>query len=180
MPRRFFTTTEKRKIVESIEAQKDSESLHSLCRYHKIQVKQLKQWKQAFQENPCPSRRSTAKSFHPGQPSTIQHLEQEILSWFEERTSVGLPTCINMVVVHLCKIDNEFRRKSKAAQTQSVRRVLLRHNIVYRKITHESQRPPQETALTASEFIHSVTYRIYTDYRDQDYIINMDETPMYF
>ena len=166
----FFTTSEKQNIVKSIEAQNYSASLCLLCRDHNIEIKQLIRWKQAFQDNPCPSRCSTAKSFHPGWRSTIQHLEQDILSWFEERSLASLSTSISMLVVHLCQKDNGFWRKTKSAQTHAVHPILPSNNIVYCQITHKSQSPPQETITAASEFICSVA-----ESTQQDYIINMGE-----
>ena len=180
MVRRSFTTTEKRKIVTDIVSKKDTVSLRSLCRENNIQIKQFQEWKKAFDENPFPSKRPTAKSFHTGRTSTIKHLEPEILSWFQERSGVGVRTTIPMIVVHLSKLDSDFRRKSENARKHAVRRVLQRHNIVYRQVTHESQKAPQETIETATEFMESVRSRMESGFRHQDYILNMDETPIYF
>ena len=85
-----------------------------------------------------------------------------------------------MIVLHLSKLDSDFRRKSENARKHAVRRVLQRHNIVYRQVTHESQKAPQETIETATEFMESVRSRMESGFHHQDYILNMDETLIYF
>ena len=180
MARRSFTTLEKKAIVEDIEKKKGGNtSLRALCREHKIQIKQFQQWKQSFDEKLQPSQRWSAKSFHHGRTSSISHLETAILNWFEERSIVGLPTSVPMLVIHLSKMDNNFRCWTNKAQTHAVRRVLKRHRIVYCAVTHESQHLPLETRETATAYVAAMVPQMYRLFRDQRYIINMDETPIF-
>ena len=46
--------------------------------------------------------------------------------------------------------------------------------------THESQKDPRETSAEALDFVKSVCQKLTQSCRHQDYIINMDQTPVPF
>ena len=85
-----------------------------------------------------------------------------------------------MLLIHLCQIDGEFCPHMKPSQVQAIRHLLKRNQIVYRAVTHESQKSPEETSGIASDFIVSMIPRVLGIVRDQQFILNMDQSPVYF
>ena len=74
----------------------------------------------------------------------------------------------------------EFREKSRDAQLQIVRRFMRQTNYTYRVGTHESQKAPGESAAEAKDFMELVRAMVSEPNRHQDYVINMDQTPVPF
>ena len=149
-----MTVSAKKLVVDDIDKRLGTMSLQGLCREHQIQAKQYKDWKKTFESSPKgQDPRWNAVTVHKGRPSSLSHLEDDIMSWFCERENYGLPTTVNMCVVFLCSLDDNFRRKTKKAQIHSVRRILKKNAVVYRAVTHTSQKKPEETRATALEFI---------------------------
>ena len=87
---------------------------------------------------------------------------------------------IRMVVTKASELDPVFRRKGKETKERCVRRFVKSHQLVYRVHTHESQRPPQEVEDEALYFLGMMQPMVREANRSEDYIINMDQTPVFF
>ena len=61
-----------------------------------------------------------------------------------------------------------------------VRRILQSHSIVIRAKTHQAQRHPKEIVDEAKHFVSRITPLLTSPNRDQRYIINMDQTQVFF
>ena len=84
---------------------------------------------------------------------------------------------LSMFILKACELDPSFRReKSEEARKISMRRFLKKNNIVYRQVTHESQKLPSEVVARASDWMDSIQHQIDLQGRDPKYIINMDQT----
>ena len=180
MAKKFLMMSQKKNVVTNIDERKDTASMRSLCREHNIQVVQYKNWKDQLENRNPKDTCWGAMTIHKGRPSSLSHLEDDIMTWFCERKNYGLATTINMCVVHLCSINDEFRRKTKRAQIQAVCRILRKNAIVYRCVTHTLQRKPEDTKTSALEFVSTIIPRMIGLFQDQRFILNMDETPVYF
>ena len=110
---------------------------------------------------------STALTFHKGKESSISHLENEVLDWFHEQTAHGLVVSVNMLLIHLCQIDGEFCHRTKPSHVQAIHHLLKRNQIVYRAVTHESLKSPEDTSGIASDYIVSMIPRMLGIVRDQ-------------
>ena len=60
------------------------------------------------------------------------------------------------------------------------RRLLRSHSIVIRSKTHQAQRHPKEMVDEVKHFVSHVTPLLASPNHDQRYIINMDQTPVFF
>lgn len=92
----------------------------------------------------------------------------------------GMCVSVRMVVQKACELDNSVRRKSDRAKDQSICRFVKAHGLVHRVHTHESQRPPHEVANEAIEFIVRIRPLLVGMFRHEDWIINVDQTPVFF
>ena len=61
-----------------------------------------------------------------------------------------------------------------------VRRLPRSHSIVIHSKTHQAQRHPKEMVDEAKHFVSHVTPLLASPNHDQWYIINMDQTPVFF
>ena len=78
------------------------------------------------------------------------------------------------------RVEKGFREKSDYSQKYQVSRWLKRNNFVHRMATHESQKDPRVTVAEALDFLECQRPRLIEPTRHQDYLINMDQTPVPF
>jgi hypothetical protein len=70
--------------------------------------------------------------------------------------------------------------KTVRAKDLAVRRFLASNKIVLRAVTHECQRPPEALRQEAKDFIDFVKPTLTGVNRCERYILNMDQTPIFF
>ena len=89
-----------------------------------------------------------------------------------------------MIVMTACKLlgtDSVFSSKSYAARAQSVSRWMARNDLSIRTGTHQAQAPPQTVSSAAEDFMVTIARpAVNQPYRDRNFIINMDQTPVFF
>jgi hypothetical protein len=86
-----------------------------------------------------------------------------------------------MIVLKACTLMREFKEKSREARYHTVRRWIKHHGFVHRMGTHESQKAPSVTAGLAEDYmVQTVRPLLSQPNRSQDYILNMDQTPVPF
>jgi len=80
------------------------------------------------------------------------------------------------------RVDKILRSKKKAALTgpSCVKRFMHAHSFSYRMGTHTSQRPPAEVESEAADFMRFMRGIVSGGNRDRRFIINMDQTPVFF
>jgi hypothetical protein len=85
------------------------------------------------------------------------------------------------IVIQASRLMVDFQRKSMLARYQCVRRWIRKHSFVHRMGTHEtSQRSPSKTAGMALDHVRTICPRLLQSNRHQDFILNMDQTPVPF
>ena len=92
----------------------------------------------------------------------------------------GMPVSLRMVYLKGGELNASFRRKLVPAKYAAVQRFERSHRFVIRIKTHVSQRHLLETQQEALDFIMFIQPRIIGRHRHPDYIINMDQTPIFF
>ena len=65
MAKIFWTIAQKKKVVEDIEKRKATASLRLLCKEHKIQVIQYKNWKQSLEDVTTSSKKLLHSTYFP-------------------------------------------------------------------------------------------------------------------
>jgi hypothetical protein len=121
-----------------------------------------------------------AKSLCDGRSSILQPVEQDLLRYIFELREHGIGVTTNMVVCKAASLMRSFREKSRVAQYNCARRFILSHSLVYRMPTHEQQRDPRDVAAESLDFVKIVRPKLSKPCRHQDYILNMDQTPIPF
>ena len=75
---------------------------------------------------------------------------------------------------------SEFHTKSFTARCSCVKRFMHAHSYTYRMGKHTSQRPPAEVEGEAFDFLRFVRVNVSGGNHDRRFIINMDQTPVFF
>jgi hypothetical protein len=85
-----------------------------------------------------------------------------------------------IVLLKACQISRPFKTKTRCAQINIVQRFIRSKQLVYQIGTHELQKDPRETDAEAKDYIEVTKTKIVGQNRDQNFIINMDQTPVPF
>jgi hypothetical protein len=120
------------------------------------------------------------KSVCTGPISQLKEIEEPLLRFIFEMREQGMAVSHFMVVVKASSLSDDFAAKSESAQFSAVRRFVSAHSLVYRMGTHEAQRDPEEVRGEAMEYMNSVRSIVEESHRDRRFILNMDQTPVYF
>ncbi len=125
--------------------------------------------------------KSKRKANHPGPPiGQLKHLEDALLRFIFEQREQGITVSILGIIVKASSLSPEFNEKHFIARASAVKRFIHAHSIVYRMGTHESQRKPDEVAAEASDYMGVMRQICEGPHRDRRFIMNMDQTPVYF
>ena len=181
MPRRkLFTNREKLHILSQIdERQQAGETLRGCCRHFNIQPSQVRRWMKTRGDisNPLAANRG---SLHTGRVSILLGMEEELLRWFFELREQGFMVSVRLFTLRACELSAAFRRKTPQAKDCVIRRFLASNKIVLRAVTHECQRPPEQLRREALDFIEYARPKIVGPNRHPAFVINMDQTPIFF
>lgn len=177
--RRRFSNAERLAIVRNVRRRVQAgESIRSACGALNIIPKQYREWSKT--SSAIINHSSNAKSICKGPASILTLIEEDLLKFIFELREQGFAVSISAVVIQASRLMPEFQRKSTHARYQCVRRWIRKHSLVHRMGTHESQRSPSETAGMALDYVEIIRPRLGQSNRHQDFIINMDQTPIPF
>ena len=124
--------------------------------------------------------RSKKKAALTGPSSQLKAIEGDLLRYIFEQREQGVEIKVFTVVLRASYMSPEFREKSFTARCSCVKRFMHAHSFSYRMGTHTSQRPPAEVEGEASDFMRFVRVIVSGANRDRRFILNMDQTPVYF
>ena len=121
-----------------------------------------------------------AKRTHSGRIHCLAEHTEDLLAFIFELREKGKGVTIPMVAVKAAQISEDFRNKTELVN-HSARRCVRSQGLVFRLGTNVSQRSPQEVVADAMDFIVNVVRpKVSEPTRHQDYVINMDQTPVPF
>jgi DDE superfamily endonuclease len=179
--RKRYTMQEKMSLLRAIRRNVETcqISIRKACMdaniHHKLYLSWMKQIvTMSDAKNP------KAKSHCAGRESTLKSNEADLLRFIFELREQGMGVTTTMVMLKASSLSRDFREKSRNAQYHAARRFILSHGLVHRMATHESQKDPRTTAAEALDFVMSIRPRLTQPCRHQDYILNMDQTPVPF
>jgi hypothetical protein len=158
------------------------EQLKPLARQYGLQASQLKAWMRCLPalERKAEEGSGRVKTIHSGRPSSLNAHKDTLLQWFYEIRQGGMPVTMRLIVLRVSQLSAGFRRKGQQTKYSVVRRFLRANNIVIRVATHEAQKPPKEAMDAAKAFVHSLVPTLRAPNRQLSFILNMDQTPVYF
>ena len=149
------------------------------CREINIDHKQICEWRKKSGLLKAATNKK-ARCLHPGVPSMLQPYIDGLLSFIFELRDTGMAVTNTIVLLKAAQICRDFHEKSRSAQYYIVRRFIKTHGLVYRMGTHVSQRAPAEMESEASDFNMVTRPKVSDPCRHQDYVLNMDQTPIPF
>lgn len=181
MPRRVvITNREKVAFLKEIDRRQGlGESLRGICRSLQIQPSQARKWKKLEDKLSQPNVGNRG-SLHDGHPSILASVESDLLRWFFDLCKQGIMVSTRLIVIKAIQLKAPFRRQSPRAKELAVRRLLSSNRIVTRCVTHTCQRLPHAICQEALDFIHYMRDKVVGGNREGKYIINMDQTPIFF
>ena len=153
--------------------------MRGICRSLQIQPSQARKWKK-LEDNLSQPNVGNRGSLHDGHPSILASVESDLLRWFFDLRKQGIMVSTRLIVIKASQLNAQFRRKSPRAKELAVRRLLSSNRIVTRCVTHTCQRLPHAICQEALDFIHYMRDKVVGGNREGKYIINMDQTPIFF
>lgn len=177
--RRRFTNCNRLSIVRNVNRRLAAgQTIRAACRELGIIPKQYREWKKKSQDmSKC---RPAAMSICKGHDGILKPIEEQLLRFVFELREQGMTVSHPMIAVKAAALCRPFREKSRNARLLIVGRWKKHHGLTYRMGTNESQRAPSETKAEAEDFMNIVRPIVSEANRHQDYIINMDQTPVWF
>lgn len=177
-----YTNSQKLAMVRTVKkrAIAGDESIRSVCAELSIQPQQYRRWLKQTKEM---GNKLHCESVHKGPTSILgvhEKVEKELLRFIFETREQGMEISVSAVVVHACRLIRDLRDKKRETRFQIVRRWLKQHSFVYRMGTHVAQKHPSEMAKEATDFVEMMRPIVNAPNRHQDFIINMDQTPVPF
>ena len=178
--RRRFTLQEKLKYLRVVRRKVEKgASLREALKSINISHKQILDWKKQSEKMKGKSNQH-AKSLGDGVQSFLSPYTDRLLSFIFEMRETGMAVSVNSIVLKASQLSREFREKSMIARHSAVRRFINVHGFVHRMGTHLSQHRPSEMEEIAIDFVHVTREKLQMSCRNEDYIINMDQTPVPF
>ena len=162
----------RRKVEKGISLREASKSIN-------ISHKQILDWKKQLEQMKGKSNQH-AKSLGDGVQSFLSPYTDRLLCFIFEMRETGMAVSVNSIVLKASQLSREFREKSMVARHSAVRRFINVHGFVHRMGTHLSQRQPSEMEEIARDFVRVTREKLQMSCRNEDYIINMDQTPVPF
>ena len=93
---------------------------------------------------------------------------------------MGRAVSPNAVVIKACEWVPELVSKTPRARYGIIMRFLKKHKLTLRTVTHVAQADPKTTLKESENWIRFIVPRLIGTYRDKRFILNMDQTPVYF
>ena len=177
--RRRWSNQEKLRIVRSIKRRiAAGKSQGKACEEMNIDPKQYRTWVHATtamaKSNP------KAMSLCDGKPSILQPISDDLLKFVFELREQGMAVRHNTIRIKAMSMLRDFREKGRKAQQKIIQRWVKKSPFVMRNGTHECQRDPRETHGEATDWIEYIRPFVMQPNRHEDFILNMDQTPVYF
>ena len=154
-------------------------SLWEASKLINISHKQILDWKKEVGKMKSKNNQH-AKSLGDGVTSFLSPYTDNLLSLFFEMRETGMAVSVNSIVLKASQVSREFREKTYTARHSAMRRFINVHGFMHRMGTHLSQCQPSEMEEIANDFICVTCEKLQMSYRDEAYIIDMDQTPVPF
>lgn len=176
--RRYFSIKEKRRIVLAIDGRVGlGQSRVSAALAEGIHAKTYRDWKKKTAQL-RDAMNQNATTLHKGKESCFASCEDELLDWFLQKRGQGLVISCRTLMHRAGEIDQDFRRQTEWSRYKAIMCFNRKFNLVMRATATESARLPSTVREEAREYVESVRQRMVG--RNQDYILNMDQTPVFF
>ncbi len=120
------------------------------------------------------------KAVHPGLFSQLIAIEEPLLRYIFKLRKQGQTIDMFVIMLRALYITPEFREKSFIARCSAEKQFCYAHSMTYRMGMQTLQRPPAEIESEALNFMRFMRQIVFGSNCDRRYILNMDQTPVYF
>jgi hypothetical protein len=124
--------------------------------------------------------KSKKKANLPGPLSQLEGIEEPLFCYIFEMREQGVIINSWNVALRASYLSPEFREKSFTARISAVKRWLVAHSMRYQMGTHTGQHPPAKVESKARKYMAYMRRIVLGGNRDRRFILNMDQTPVYF
>jgi len=175
-----FSTGEKLKILRVIKKMVEEESLtyseaSSALGLDQSMISRWRKKEDVFAAIPRPD----AFSLHSGPSSILKSITEDLLHFIDTWRSKGLPVNRIALMRKARSLIPDLETKSEHAVKMSISRFMTKHRLVHRMATHKAQRHLSEVEGEALEFLDYIRPILKEPNRDLNYIMNMDQTPVF-
>jgi hypothetical protein len=120
------------------------------------------------------------KAAHAGPLGQLKGIKEPLLHHIFELCEQGVTVSTFQMVVRASQLCPTFGAKHFVARCSTAKRFACAHSFVYRMGTHLLQGKPDEVEAETKDYMRLICPFIIGPHRDRGFIINMDQTPVYF
>jgi hypothetical protein len=120
------------------------------------------------------------KSIHPGPLSQLKPLEEALRKYIFEQRKQGIMISTLSIVVMTLNLSTKFGKNYFATWCGAIKHFVRAHLLVYQMGMQVCQRKPEEVEAEASNYMCLIHPLLFSPHRDQHFILNMYQTPVYF
>ena len=125
-------------------------------------------------------RKATLRSLQQGSKSILEPYDEELLRYIFELREQHFGVSVLIIIDKAKTLSAAFCHKSCAAQDAIICQWIKWHNFVHRCVTHQCQRLAVEVEEDALWFIEEMKAYLKAPFCHRDYILNMDQTAIYY
>ena len=175
-----YTNSEKLNIISVVQKLMQNEllSLVQAAAVVKIDPSMICRWLKNVENLRADPRKASKMAAHAGPTSVIAEIEKDLLDFVEMWREKGFEVN-HFTLLRKAKELNVLEHHSEGAAKICLSRFLAKNQLTHRVATHTAQRDPREVEAEALDFIEYIRPRLKGSHRSPDYIINMDQTPIY-
>jgi hypothetical protein len=121
-----------------------------------------------------------SKKHHDGPSGFLSDIAEELIRYVMEWRDRGMPVTRFALAQKAAQLKPEFGERSYQARMMVISRFIFNNDLVHCCATHTAQRLPESVKSDALSFMDIVCPKCAEGCRSPDYIINMDQTNVYF
>ncbi len=180
-----YTARRKLALLTMAKRLRDEEGISLRKSAERVQVSAglLVKWEERFSLDNDPIEallKTKKKSIHPGPLGQLKPLEEALLKYIFEKCKQGIEISTLAIVVVASNLSTEFGEKNFVARCSAVKHFVKAHSLFYRMGTHLCQHKPEEVEAETSNYMHLICTLLFGPHCNQRFILNMDQTPVYF
>lgn len=175
-----YTLKDKQFILRELkheEASNNGMSKRAIARKYGIDESSLRQWQKSIDLTEDVTFPSNNLTLHTGKPSKGEHLEGPICFFIDSLREKRCDITVELLAFEVMKIDPSFLDKKFVPIRKWLYSFLRRNNYSIREKTHVAQKVINMQ--DCADFVEMVNERNSVYNISKDFIINMDETPLY-
>jgi hypothetical protein len=180
-----YTTRRKLALLRMVKCLQDKEGILLTKSAESVQVSALLilRWAKLFSlgNNPIKALLKTKKkSIHPGPLGQLKPLKEALLKYIFKQHRQGIKVSTLSIAAVVLNLSTKLSDKDFVARCSTIEHFVRAHLMVYWVGTHLCQRKPEEMGVEASNYMRLILPLLFSPHRDWRFILNMDQTPVYF